>query len=369
MDVLRFSLPLLLIFVGGTGCQMGYYIKSARSHFSIVWNRMPLDEALQDPRLTESEKAKLKTAQEAQQFALEHLKLKPTKNYTTYSHLDRPYVSWVVSAAQKWKLEPYLWSYPFVGKLPYKGYADENEAKRLKQELEKEGLDTFLRGVSAYSTLGWFHDSLLSSMLRMEEHDLVDTVIHETTHTTLFIKSNADFNERLAVFVGAKGMEQFYLKREGPDSPTLAKVRDSNEDEKLFSDFIGPELKALREWYEQRQDGEKTEELRQARIREIQQKFQREIWPKMKSPRYRRFPEIELNNARLLYYRTYFQDLSVFERLFVLSEDNWTRFFFCAKSLESSKDPEQDLKELNDKLARFEAQGTQPDPCAGGAKK
>lgn len=354
MAVLKTAMVAILLATT-TGCQISYYVKSAYNHLSMISNRVPISEALKDPQLPPEARSRLQAAAEAHEFAVSHIGLKPTDNYTTFIQLDRPYVSWVVSAAPRWKLEHHQWSYPFVGKMPYKGFASEEDAREEQAALEKRELDTYLRGVSAYSTLGWFQDSVLSSMLRQSEHGLVNTVIHETVHTTLYIRNSADFNERLAVFVGNKGTEEFYRAKEGENSATLRRIADENHDDALFSRFIGPELAELKTWYEILPEDERREELRKERFAALQKKFATNILPRMKTTAYKRFPELPLNNARLLYYRTYLQDLRDFEELFE-SAGNWRRFLACAKTLEKDEKPEEALRTLNRRLAESKNQ-------------
>lgn len=325
---------------------MGYLMKSGYGQMKLLSSRVPIAEALEDPQLSDEQKNKLRLAQEAREFAEKNLHLKPTKNYTSYVDLGRPYVTYVVSAAPKWELKHYQWSYPLMGKMPYKGYFNEADAKEEERELQEEGMDTYLRGVSAYSTLGWFNDPLLSSMLRYENYDLVNTILHETVHATLYIKHAADFNERLATFLGNKGAEQFYRQKEGPDSPTLKHIQLENEDSHLFSRFISAELKDLEKWYLEIPPTERTEALRHNRIRLIQEKFKTELQPRLRSDSYKKFPEIKLNNARLLIYKTYMQDLGDFEKLYELTGNNFSAFIEKCKSLESAKNPEKALKEL-----------------------
>ncbi len=301
-------------------------------------------EAEKDPQLTVDEKRKLSLAQKAREFAEQDLHLKSTKNYTTFVQLNRPYVTYVVSAAEKWQLKHYLWDFPFVGKMPYKGYFNEADAEKLENELKSENLDTFRRGVSAYSTLGWLKDPLLSSMLKYKDHDLVNTIIHETVHATIYIKNSADFNERLAVFLGNKGVEKFYFKEEGPESNTLKKIINENADEKLFSYFISQELKLLETWYSEQSN--KSDSAREDRLKEIQTRFLSEVKPKLKTDNYHRFAEIKLNNARLLNYKTYVQDLSDFEKLYEKVGGDFKNFLDQCKSLEKSEHPEIDLKNL-----------------------
>jgi predicted aminopeptidase len=63
----------------------------------------------------------------------------------------------------------------------------------------------------------------------------------------------------------------------------------------------------------------------------------------MKTGHYKHFGESKLNNAVLLSYRTYYQDLSVFEKAFEKTNRNWSDFFNFFKKLKKSNDPEKDL--------------------------
>jgi predicted aminopeptidase len=234
-----------------SSCQIGYYFSSGINQWKMVNTREPIEVALKKHPFTEEQKNKILLSQKARIFAFEKLKLKETKNYSTYIDLGRPFVTWVVQAAEKWEMKNYEWSYPVVGKMPYKGFFNEADAKEEAEVMREKGYDTYVRGVSAYSTLGWFQDSLLSSMLRYKEHDLVNTIIHEIVHTTIYIKNNADFNEKLAVFIGAKGSEMFYRDLEGEHSKTLELIKNENADDVLFAKTNTPKrtnVNAKRAW-------------------------------------------------------------------------------------------------------------------------
>ncbi|WP_413288767.1 aminopeptidase [Bdellovibrio sp. HCB337] len=348
MDVLKSAQKTTLwlgLSVVLTSCQINYIAKSAYNQFSMMSSQVPLDEALKDPKLTDEQKRKIQLAQKAREFAEKDLALKPTKNYTNFVLLDRPYVTYVVSAAPKWKLETYKWRYPIVGSMPYKGFFNEADAKKEQEELQKENLDTYMRGVSAYSTLGWFKDPLLSSMLQYKDYDLVNTIIHETVHATLFIKHEADFNERMAVFIGNLGAEMYYQKVEGPDSPTLQNVKNENADDKLFSAWLSVKLKALEAWYENLPKDQQNDELRQQQFTQLQEDFKKELLPQLKTETYKKFQSIKLNNARLLVYRTYMQDLDDFQKLYEKTGKDFNKFLEECKSLEKEKDPAKALKQ------------------------
>ncbi len=354
MDPLKLKIVILLLPVL-SGCQMKYIWTSAYNQIKILNSRVPVEEALKDPRLNAEEKRKLELAQKARAFAESQLHLSKTKNYTSFVKLDRPFVTYVVSAAYRWELKHYEWSYPVLGKMPYKGFFTEQEAQDEERLLKGDELDTYLRGVSAYSTLGWFTDPVLSSMLRYKDYDLVNTIIHETVHATLFIKHEADFNESLASFLGGKGAEIYFMKTEGPNSPTLAEVKNENEDEKIFSEFISVELRDLEEWYKVQAPKDRIESKRNERISEIQKRFSETIQPKMKTRNYSKFASAKLNNARLLIYKTYMQDLGDFEKLYEITGHDFEKFLAQCRFLEEEKNPSAGLKEV---LAAFQTKNS-----------
>ncbi len=340
--LLRIVFSSVLLFML-TGCQIHYLMKSAISQADLLMRRVPIDEAIKDPNLTADEKRKLQLALEARQFAETELGLKVTKNYTSYVKLDRPYVTYVVSAAPRTELTPHLWHYPLVGSLPYRGYFNPDDARKESDALTKEGMDSYVRGVSAFSTLGWFRDPVLSSMLAYQDHDLVNTIIHETVHATLYIKSEADFNERLATFIGNKGTEMFYRKREGDASSTLGVIRRDNEDEQKFSAFISDEIGRLKAWYEQQKGNAIPESERRIRLEEIQLRFRQQLRGSLEGNHYKRFETGEINNARLLTYQLYLEDLSDFEAMYVKLGSNFDAFLKFCKDLERVETPAQYL--------------------------
>ena len=311
---------------------------------------MSLDEALKDPHLTDEQKRKLKLAEEAHEFAQTVLGLRQTKSYTTFVQLDGPYVTYVVSAAPKDELIAYKWWFPVVGSLPYKGYFEPKGAHEEADLMKEKGYDTYVRGVSAYSTLGWFSDPILSSMLEYKDYDLVNTIIHETVHATIYIKSQADFNERLAVFFGNLGTEEFYRRREGADSKTLKQIASDNLDERIFSENIFKEMHDLEDWYAQQRGPDKEhpnaipEDLRLARLKEIQTRFATLVRPQFKSAdSYRGFETREINNARLLTYRLYFEKLDDFQAVYKKLGSDFGKMLAYCKSLEKVDDAKTEL--------------------------
>ena len=351
MDPITNRLQLVLVLIGLellTGCQLPYLVKSSYNQLSLLSAREDIDKVLQDNSLSQDERQKLNLSKKVKEFSVRRLHLKESKNYTSYVKLNRDSVTYVVNASKPWELKHFEWSYPIVGSMPYKGFFDLQDAKDEELALKNQGFDTYLRGVSAYSTLGWFNDPILSSMLKSDEHDLVNTIIHETVHLTLYIKNSADFNERMAVFLGNKGTELFYLENEGENSKTLLKIKQENEDQKIFSTFISEKIKKIEKWYVQQTD--KNEALRQQQFAEIKSDFEKDFLPRAKTNYYSRFSKVPINNARLLLYKTYEQDLSDFEELFIITGNSFEKFLEHCRGLEKHPQPEIGLKELIKKL-------------------
>ena len=342
MDVLKRLIVPLSFLILLTGCQIGYLSSSAYNQSKLLLARKPIDKVLEDASVPEETKRKLRLVLEVKKFGEEKLGLKAKKSYLTYVALNRDYVSYVLQVAPYNELKHYEWSFPLVGKMPYKGYFDPGSAKEEAANFPKDKWDTYIRGVSAYSTLGWFHDPVLSSMMRYSDHDLVDTILHETVHANVYIKNAADFNERLANFLGGEGMKLFYIAKEGADSPTVKRVKNEETDQKLFSTFISKELDDLKKWYEANKSV--TADQKVARLKSIQTRFENDLKPKLQTDLYAGFLKLKLNNALLLSYKTYFYDLSDFEKVYAQKGHNFQALLEFCKGLEKEASPEKALK-------------------------
>lgn len=341
----RHAIILVMMSFFLSGCQLGYLMQAADGQYKLISKKVSFKKVLEDPDVSDETKHKIKLVQEVKAFAEKNLSLVHSKNYESFVKLDDKYVTYVVTASPQNKIEPYLWNFPFVGRVPYKGYFKKASAEGEAAEMKKKDLDVMVRGVTAYSTLGWFSDPLLSSMLYDNEAELVETIIHETTHATIYIKSNAEFNERLATFVGHKGMEMFYLQKEGPLSPTLEKARMINHDADVFHEFMTRELKNLSEFYSKNENHPQLMELREKEFTALKEKFKKEVVPKLKTKIYNYFGEMKLNNAILLNYKIYYNNLKIFSDLYKSVGENWVAFFGRLEQVRNSKQPEADLEQ------------------------
>jgi predicted aminopeptidase len=326
------------------GCQIGYIVNNGYEQAKLLNSRVPIKDILKDPKVDDTTKAKLSLAMEAKDFAQNRLHLKATKNYNSYVDLKRPYVTYIVSAAPKNELKFYTWYFPIIGSVPYKGYFAQAGADHEAQGLAKEGYDVYVRGVSAYSTLGWFNDPVLSSMVRYSDYDLVNTIIHETVHATLYISSNANFNERLATFLGDLGARLFYQEKRPNELKSLDEVHLEDNDQRIFSIYISEQIKNLEKWYAEHAKDADLITAREEQFKKIKEVFSKDILPQMKTDKYNSFSSVTLNNAKLMGYKLYMNDLGDFEKLSQIFNNDYEKILNYCRSLAKSKNPEETLK-------------------------
>lgn len=303
----RWLAPWLLATL--PGCGLGYLAHVSRGQLEILWNRKPIAEVLAEPDLDPKVRAKLELVGRARELARE-IGLTPGDSYQTYVALDRPFASIALSAAPKDRLEPYLWHFPIVGRVPYKGFFDRAQAEEERTALAADGYDTYLREVDAYSTLGWFADPVLSPMLRRGDASLVDTIVHESTHATIFEKGNADFNEGLATFVGGEGAILFLSRSQGADSPAAKALAARLADQERFTAFLEELFADLDAYYGGAASPTEKIAGRDARMALWQERLRKEP-----VGNFRRYAEMPWNNAFLLSLKLYLVDLGRFRRL------------------------------------------------------
>jgi predicted aminopeptidase len=196
-----------------------YGVRQGIGQAKILWKSVPVKKVLNDPQIPDSVKQKLFLIQEIKKYTEDSLGFKPTKNYTTFYDQHNKPLLWVVTACPHFSLEEYKWNFPFVGSVGYIGFFKKKLAEKEAEKLRKKQYDVAVDEVNAWSTLGWFKDPVLSSMLSKPEGELSNLIIHELTHTTVYFKNNNDLSENLATFIGHQGALQFLSYKYGKNSP------------------------------------------------------------------------------------------------------------------------------------------------------
>lgn len=212
-----------------------YLLRAGWEEARILAGRQPIAALVADPALDPATRDKLRLVLEARAFAVDSVGLVARESFTQFTQLERDTLVMLVSAVQRDRLRMHRWWFPVVGWVPYKGFFDLAHAREEASRLEARGLDTSLRPASAFSTLGWFNDPLLSTTLRADSIGLVDTVIHELLHNSYYASGQTIFNESFANFVGARGAEWFF--RTHGDTARAAAVARRWGDERLHGAF------------------------------------------------------------------------------------------------------------------------------------
>jgi predicted aminopeptidase len=198
------------------GCTtVEYYSQAVLGHLELMQRARPIDEVIRDPASPEALKARLEKVRAIRAFAVETLALPDNGAYRGYADLGRPYVVWNVFAAPPLSLEPEQSCFPVAGCVSYRGYFAEADARAFAAELAARGLDTYVGGVPAYSTLGWFDDPVLNTFLGYPEAELARLVFHELAHHVLYVKDDTTFNESFATAVELAGVERWLAAHAG----------------------------------------------------------------------------------------------------------------------------------------------------------
>jgi len=327
---LRPLLPVLFLMTAGSlllsGC---YYLRQGRYLLSYQFQARSAERLLAKENLPEPDREFLLRVRDIRNFASGTLGLKENKNYTTYLSLDQEVLAWVVSGSAPLAFRPWLWKYPFLGELPYKGFYRKEDALKEASRLKERGQDVWVRGVEAFSTLGIFRDPLVSYMKDYPVHRLAELVIHEQTHATVWRKGETAFNEDLASFVGEEGARMYVAGRFGEDSPEYREILREEEDSRKFREDIFRLRGHLSELYDRIREEDSgpsegnpgdagkagkspaasgsTEALEEkARIiRDFQTEFAAAAAERYASPDYARFAEMRINNAYLELFQLY----------------------------------------------------------------
>ena len=319
------GVALAIVFVlslSPTGC---YLSRGAWEEGKILSRRRPIAELISDQAVSALVRRKLAIVLAARAYASDSIRLRAKESFTTFSQLDKDTLVLVLSAAYRDRLEPYTWWFPIVGRVPYKGYFDFNAARRTAKQFYQDGYDVSLRPSDAFSTLGWFNDPLLSTSLRRDSVDLVNTVIHELTHNTFYAPSNVAFNESFASFVGSRGAAAFFRSRGQPLA--AARVDAGWEDEKLLGAFWSALTHTLDSAYKAHANDRAARlALRDTVYTQARAILVSEIAPRLRtvSPMYAQ--RIPLDNASLLARRVYAKNLDLFDAIYEREGRNlkWT---------------------------------------------
>lgn len=317
-----------------TSCQtIHFYTQGIHGQIEILAKAQPNAKLIAAPDTPSSLKKRLLLAEELCSFASRELALPGNSAYHKYADLGRNHVVYVLHAAPEFSMEPKAWFYPFVGKLEYRGYFNEQDAETYASSLREQGYEVYLGGTDTYSTLGVFHDPLLNTFIDYPELLFAETIFHELTHIRLFIKGDTTFNESLANTVAEEGMRR-WLTSKGQYTD-LASYEELLKRRRDFYQQIAITRAELTQLYASGISAESMHTQKQqilnqlkSRARELQQRWggkQLSAWLKL-----------DLTNAHILAITAYNQEMPTFKKILKESDGDFETFFNKVEAIADS---------------------------------
>ena len=308
---------------------MAFYTQSVSGQLALLARRQPIAKLTADPKTPQGLRHRLREVEQIRRFAIGSLGLPDNGSYQSYVDLRRPFVVWNVFATPAFSLTPLTWCFPWVGCVSYRGYFAEEEARRFARSLEAQGYDVFVGGVAAYSTLGWFADPLLNTMLRLDDLRLAKVIFHELAHQKLYIPDDTAFNEAFATAVAQVGMEH-WLKAQGREQALIALEREETRE----SEFIALVLatrKQLESLYASLLEMSPMRAAKERIFQDLRRRYQalKHQWGGYAG--YDVWMTTDLNNAKIASVLTYHEQLAGFNALLKAADDELERFYVLVR--------------------------------------
>jgi predicted aminopeptidase len=331
----------LILALSCSGCQFRYILHAASNQYRLMRDSIKVEDALKGDLIESDQKARLRLVAAIKEFGEKELGLKKTQNYQDVYLKSDQYKIYIISASPKDRLAIVYWWFPIVGDMPYLGFFDLEKAKKEKDRLVKDGLDVNIGIAEAYSTLGWFKDPVTVNLLAKSTVELTEIILHEMTHTTLYVKGQSEFNENLANLVGKIGAISFMRKIYGDNHPFTNEAENNLADQRLFCSFLTSLLEMLESLY----NSDISYEGKLAEREEIFKRSLKEfadIQADFKTDRYKGFGESGLNNAYLTSIGLYNRYFRLFEKLMAGHENSIKNML---NHLQETADEKKDMLE------------------------
>jgi len=325
----RRLVPLLAAFLLNGCSTLEYYGQLAEGQWQLLRARQPVDQVIADPASSPRLRARLAHAEQARVFASDQLKLPDNRSYRLYADLQRPYVVWNVFATPELSLQPVTHCFPVAGCVAYRGYYRQGAARGTAALMRQQGLDVYVSGVEAYSTLGWFDDPILSSMVGWGDERLATLIFHELSHQRFYVQDDTEFNESFATFVEQEGTRQW---RAALGLAAIGAAQSQQSDQ--FTRLVLASRERLQAIYAGPLDDAHKRAAKQAEFERLRGEYKQvrdSQWNGDK--RYDAWIYAPLSNAKLLPFGLYDQWVPAFAALFREVNGDWGVFYERVEAL------------------------------------
>ena len=325
--VLRVLFPSVMFLLLNGCASVSYYSQLASGQLQLLNARVPVRQVIADPASDAKLRAHLEQSQRARDFASQHLHLPDNQSYRLYADIGRPYVVWNVFVTPEFSLSPQNYCFPIAGCVAYRGYYQQGAARGEAALQRQRGMDVAIGGVEAYSTLGWFDDPIMNSMLGWGDERLATLIFHELAHQRLYVKDDTEFNESFASFVEQEGTRQWRAAR---NLPALSDAQERQRDQ--FIQLLLDTRARLEKLYALPLASDEMRRRKAAeftRLRADYQTLRDSQWAG--SRRFDAWIDAPMNNARLLPFGLYDQWVPAFAKLFRQAGGDWQQFYLAAE--------------------------------------
>lgn len=343
---------LILSAVTVSACSsFGYYMDLMAGHSELLEQRKPVTEVLAEKETSPKLRELLKTSQNIRDFASNKLDLPENDSYRQYADIKRPYAVWNVVAAKEFSIKPKKWCFLFVGCLSYRGYFSKEEATEYANELKTNGYDVYVAGANAYSTLGWFDDPLLNTMMYKSEARRAGIIFHELAHQVVYIDNDSAFNEAFATAVEQEGIRR-WLEEKGEQNEYKKYITNKNRDSEL-NQLLKQTRENLKQIYQTKESVEIKRLKKKQTFALMQQKYQqlKKSWAGYKA--YDKWMSQELNNSHLLLIATYHDLVPTFAAMLKKEKYDLKKFYLVVEQFgQLDKVKRKELLIQNKQLAK-----------------
>lgn len=322
----------IVVVITIQGCSnIGFYAQSISGGLEVLTHREPITEVVKSPDVSQDVKDKLKFVLQARSFASQELLLPDNDSYRTYVDLKRPYVVWNVFAAPEFSVEMKEWCFLFAGCVRYRGYFDENDANEFAEQLKKNGLDVYVAGIDAYSTLGWFDDPMLNTVLKRDNTQLAELIFHELAHQEVYVKGDTTFNEGFAVTVANEGIKRWLDQKGSTEQSEQYRLRKQREQQ--FIELVTQTRQHLEKLYQSHQDDYRMREQKQHIIQEMRRQYLQLKTGWNGYSGYDGWFSKPINNAQIAAIVTYQDYVPAFQHLLAQQHNDMAAFYKAVKKL------------------------------------
>lgn len=245
--VLKQTIFVTLLMTFGTGCaKFNYLYEQGVGQMSLLSTGRDNREVLKNVRVSKTQKEKIKKIEELKSYFYKYWGRKETKIYSQTTMLKQRAVTYLVIASPYEEIKAIDNCFPLMGCFPYLGFFNLNSAKEFAKEQEAEEKVTWIRPVYAYSTLGYFTDTILSSFFEYDDYELSELIFHELFHTIFFVKNQVDLNENLAMYFSEHMQEGYYISTNRTDYMNFEqKKNNDNKQIKTLVVHLASELQQM----------------------------------------------------------------------------------------------------------------------------